>query len=130
MVLRRLPVSFLLMLLALAAPTAARAQSPAPGTTAPGAYDDGGGTYDDGGAYADDGGQWYDDGATGGQAPAGIPVPATTVPATPIPAPAPIPAAPVLPTVPVTRTIAGSVARLRTDGKAAIPRGAPQRVQA
>jgi hypothetical protein len=34
-----------------------------------------------------------------------------------------------LPTIAVTHTIAGRVARLRTDGKAAIPRGAPKRVQ-
>jgi hypothetical protein len=40
-----------------------------------------------------------------------------------------VPAAPALPTVPVKRLVPGRTARLRTDGKAAIPRGAPKRVR-
>jgi hypothetical protein len=50
-------------------------------------------------------------------------------PLDPRPRPRPAPPA-VLPTIPVTKTVPGTVARLRTDGKAAIPRGAPKRVQA
>jgi cell wall-associated NlpC family hydrolase len=125
MVLRRLPV--LLTLLALAAvPSAAHAQQPA--------YDDNGAYGDDSSyvdpAYEDPAGDGpYDDPAGGlpGDMPATIPVPTTPLPTT-----APAPSSPsigTLPTVPITHTIAGTVARLRTDGKAAIPRGAPGRVQ-
>jgi cell wall-associated NlpC family hydrolase len=49
--------------------------------------------------------------------------------AAPAPAPAP-PAIPVLPEIAPTKLVPGTVARLRTDGKAAIPRGAPKRVRA
>ena len=58
---------------------------------------------------------------------------------TPIPAPAPVPLPvsqpappeiPVLPVIPPTKMVPGTVAKLRTDGKAAIPRGAPKRVRA
>jgi cell wall-associated NlpC family hydrolase len=105
---------------------------------------DGGGYYDDGAYDADDGG-FYDDGSSeydnGGSVPVTPGAPATTTQpadtATPVEQDAPYtdddtlePApAPVLPTVPVTKTVPGTVARLRTDGKAAIPRGAPKRVQ-
>ncbi|MEA2150259.1 MAG: hypothetical protein QOD69_2089 [Solirubrobacteraceae bacterium] len=47
-------------------------------------------------------------------------------PVVPVPVPAPLP----LPLPPVTTTmVPGTVARLRTDGRAAIPRGAPKRVR-
>jgi hypothetical protein len=42
----------------------------------------------------------------------------------------PTPTLPALPTVPVRKLVPGRTARLRTDGKAAIPRGAPKRVRA
>ena len=68
--------------------------------------------------------------------PAPVPAPSTTTPDTTADDPytdddalGPRPTS-ALPTVPVTKTIPGTVARLRTDGKAAIPRGAPKRVQA
>jgi hypothetical protein len=124
---RRLPVLLCLVLLALvaAAPAAAWAD-----------------TYDD------TSGDWVttDDGtATDAPAPAGdgtdpaeddaalpaVPISQLLPPSTgsgPAPA-APAPAQPLLPPVPITRTIPGTVARIRTDGKAAIPRGAPKRVQ-
>ena len=56
------------------------------------------------------------------------PVPVAPVPI-PVPVPAPIPAP--VPAVPLvtTPTVAGRVARLRTDGRAAIPRGAPPSVR-
>ena len=50
-------------------------------------------------------------------------------PAFPAPAPAP-PEMPILPEIPPTKMVPGTVAKLRTDGKAAIPRGAPKRVRA
>ena len=40
------------------------------------------------------------------------------------------PEIPVLPEIPPTKMVPGTVAKLRTDGKAAIPRGAPKRVRA
>jgi cell wall-associated NlpC family hydrolase len=130
MVLRR-PLMLVLSLLApasalvvVAPPRAALAQSQA--------YDDdGGGTYGDG-AYDDpydETGAYDADQDAPGDMTATIPV----VPATPTPiaSPGPTPIAPVqtLPTVAITKTIAGRTARMRTDGKAAIPRGAPRRVQ-
>jgi cell wall-associated NlpC family hydrolase len=138
MVLRRRPL--LLALLALAAVLAA---GPGGALTAPpahaqqAAYDPGQGGYGDDPAsgettsgYGDGGATGYDDGSAGGTLPGDMPatiqLPATT------PAPAPMtPTVPgsTLPTVPITRTIAGRVARMRTDGKAAIPRGAPKVVQ-
>jgi cell wall-associated NlpC family hydrolase len=144
MVLRRLPILMMLCLLALVAGTpVARADhwhGDGGGYVDDGTYDtDGGGYYDDG-AYDTDGGGYVDDGSAP-VAPA--PAPSATSPAatgdapgqtTPYtdddtldPRPTPTPA---LPTVPVTKTVPGTVARLRTDGKAAIPRGAPKRVQA
>jgi hypothetical protein len=137
--LRRLPLLLITLLLALVPATPALAQQQGGG----GWDGDGSGQYDqsaDDGyddPYDDDG---YDDDASddGDQdqqpyvpAPS-TPVPSTTVPSTTTPAPL-LPGGPaigVLPTIPVTKTIAGKVAQLRTDGKAAIPRGAPKRVQA
>jgi hypothetical protein len=57
-----------------------------------------------------------------------LPLPAP-LPPPPAPQPAP-PEIPVLPEIPPTKMVPGTVAKLRTDGKAAIPRGAPQRVRA
>jgi cell wall-associated NlpC family hydrolase len=136
MVLRRLPALALVLLLALAGLAAgAAAGAPAARAQAP-AYDDNGAYGDDGsyvdpgddtsgyGGYGDDGA--YDDptGALPGDMPATVPVPTTTTPSTPPPPPIGT-----LPTVAITHTIAGRAARLRTDGKAAIPRGAPKTVQ-
>jgi cell wall-associated NlpC family hydrolase len=148
MVLRRLPILLLgalLLAFAVAAP-AAHAQQAATDTTNNGAYSDDDGSYwgpddaypgDDSDSYDNDadGGDVYDDGSTGGQTP-GVTTttPATTaIPGQTSPTRQPTgtlpPATGTLPTIPVTRTIAGKVARLRTDGKAAIPRGAPKVVQ-
>lgn len=137
MVLRRLPAALLCCLLALvAAPAVASADH---------WHDGDGGGYVDDGTYDTDGGGYYDDGSseydTGGAVPVtpGAP-PAVTAPAPAVeqdapytdddaldPEPAP---EPVLPVIPVTKTVPGTVAKLRSDGKAAIPRGAPKRVQA
>ena len=62
-----------------------------------------------------------------------VPEPAPVPSAAPLPVPAPLPAppeVPVLPTIPPTKMVPGTTAQLRTDGKAAIPRGAPKRVRA
>src|SRR6478752_6962698 len=61
--------------------------------------------------------------------------PAPVVPVAPVAPATPAPIVPVTPVVPViplvtTGTVAGKVAMLRTDGKAAIPRGAPKAVRA
>jgi cell wall-associated NlpC family hydrolase len=145
MVLRRLPVLAVLCLLALVAGTpVARAdhRHDGGGYVDDGTYDtDGGGYYDDG-SYGTEGGGYVDDGTDPADVapPATTPAPATTTdPAettspytdedTLDPRPTPVPV-PVLPTIPVTKTVPGTVAKLRTDGKAAIPRGAPKRVQA
>ena len=126
MVLRRLPVLLLFCLLALAAPPAALAHHHHQwdgGDDATSTYDDG--SSDDDGSSEDP----YSDPAAA--------APSTTVPSTTVPAETPETGedpwgtlAPALPTIPVTKTVAGKVAMLRTDGKAAIPRAAPQRVQA
>lgn len=145
MVLRRLPILLATALLAaFAAAPAAHAQQAA--TDANGAYSDADGSYwgpDD--AYPGDddyydnyadGGDPYDNGVTGGQTPGATSPytpPTTTLPGQTPPARQPTgtlpPATGTLPTIPVTRTIAGRTAQLRTDGKAAIPRGAPKVVQ-
>lgn len=148
MVLRRLPILLAAALLAaFAAAPVAHAQQAA--TDSNGAYSDADGSYwgpDDaypGDDYYDnyaDGGDPYDNGATGGQTPGAISpatppsttAPSTTAPTTTLPGQTAPPAQPpigTLPTIPITRTIAGKVAALRTDGKAAIPRGAPKAVQ-
>src|SRR3954452_8444152 len=94
------------------------------------------------GDYDGYGGDWPADGSGGGavvgaapQAPTGPVAPAPAVPEqdapfVPTPAPRPAPVAPVAPTLVTTATVAGTTAMLRSDGKAAIPRGAPQRVRA
>jgi cell wall-associated NlpC family hydrolase len=134
MVLRRLRPVVLLCLLALLAAAAPAARADHwDGGSDPAYYDDGSAddAYD--GDYDDDA---YD--ADADQAPVSEPAtttvpPPTVAPVTPgasDPYEDPAPLTPALPTVPVTRTIAGTVARLRTDGKAAIPRGAPKRIQA
>jgi hypothetical protein len=124
MVLRRLPVPLLFCLLALAAPPAALAHHRWDGG------DDATSTYDDGsfsGDVSGDDGSYEDPYSD----------PAAAVPSTTVPAATPGTGedpwgtlAPALTTIPVTKTVAGKVAMLRTDGKAAIPRAAPQRVQA
>jgi cell wall-associated NlpC family hydrolase len=133
MVLHRLRAAVLLCLLAVLAASAPAARADHDhwdGGNDPAYYDDGSAddVYDD--PYADD---TDDDDPAPASEPATTTVPPTTVapvtgPADPYEDPAPL--TPALPTVPVTRTVAGTVARLRTDGKAAIPRGAPKRVQA
>jgi hypothetical protein len=138
MVLRRFPTALLFGLLALVAcaPVASADRwHDGGGYVDDGTYDtDGGGYYDDG-AYETDGGGYVED----GDAP--VAPPSTTTPVetdapytdddtrdpTRRPSPTPVP---VLPTIPPTKTIPGTVAQLRSDGKAAIPRGAPKRVQA
>jgi cell wall-associated NlpC family hydrolase len=144
MVLRRLPVLLIFCLLALAAPPAALAHHHHwdGGDDAASQYDDGSAGDDpayvdpaDDPAYVDP----ADDPAyvdpTAGDDPAAA-APSTTAPSTTAPSGTAGPddpwgtLAPALPTVPVTRTVPGKVARLRTDGKAAIPRAAPKRVQA
>ncbi|WP_445151243.1 hypothetical protein [Baekduia sp. Peel2402] len=129
---RCLPAALLLCLLALVAAV--------PTASADHRHDGDGGGYVDDGTYDTDGGGYYDDGSSeydnGGSVPVTTTEPTDTnveqdAPYTdddtldPEPAPAPV-----LPTVPVTKTVLGTVAKLRTDGKAAIPRGAPKRVQA
>ncbi|WP_051222954.1 C40 family peptidase [Conexibacter woesei] len=146
MVFRRLPILLATALLAaFAAAPAAHAQQAA--TDSNGAYSDADGSYwgpdDSYDDYSDDdaGGDPYDNGATGGQTP-GVSSPytppttgtTTTLPGQTSPSTQPptgtLPPTPgTLPTIPVTRTIAGKTAQLRTDGKAAIPRGAPKVVQ-
>ena len=60
-----------------------------------------------------------------------VPVSPGTAPApTPRPAQPARPAFPTLPAVPIRRTIKGRVARIRTDGRAAVPLGAPKAVRA
>jgi cell wall-associated NlpC family hydrolase len=61
--------------------------------------------------------------------PAETPSPAPATPPVPDPFPAE-PRAPLMPPLVTTGTVSGRQARLRTDGKAAIPRGAPLRVRA
>jgi cell wall-associated NlpC family hydrolase len=109
MVLRRLPVLLVLCVFALAAPPAAVAQDQWDGGDDP--------------AYVDP--------------TAGDPAPSATAPATTTTPPdtgdgedpwGTLP--PALPTIPVTKMVPGKVALLRTDGKAAIPRAAPKRIQA
>jgi hypothetical protein len=132
---RLLPAAVLLCLLALAAAVAAPIASADRPHSGGGYVDDG--TYDtDGGGYYDDGTSDYDNGGSvpvtsgdddgdygdDGDDDPFAPTPTPKVPTTPT--------APVLPTIPVTKTVPGTVAKLRTDGKAAIPRGAPKRVQA
>lgn len=69
---------------------------------------------------------WNGDGWDyGDDAPAPAPAPAPTT----APAPAPFPVATPAPLV-TTPTVSGRVAMLRSDGRAAIPRGAPKRVRA
>jgi hypothetical protein len=136
MVLRRLPALAVLCLLALVAGTpVARADhwhGDGGGYVDDGTYDTDGGGYVDDGTYDTDGGGYMDDGDVPVAPEPSMPVPAPAddpLDPQPVPAPAPEPA-PVLPTIPVTKTVPGTVAKLRTDGKAAIPRGAPKRVQA
>jgi cell wall-associated NlpC family hydrolase len=150
MVLRRLPILLATALLAaftLAAapvtPVAHAQQAATDGSD--GAPSDDGGSYwgpddaypGDDDAYDNDadGAAPYDDGSSGGMTPgatAPYTPPTTTTPTTTLPgqtAPPTQPPIGTLPTIPITKTIAGKVAQLRTDGKAAIPRGAPKAVQ-
>ena len=62
-----------------------------------------------------------DDGDDRGSAPQGPPAPPAAAP--------PVDPAVLVPVPSSRRTVAGRVARLRTDGRAAIPRSAPQRVK-
>ena len=123
MVLRRLPVLLVFCVFALVAPPAALAHHRWDGGDDP-AYVD----------PADD--PVYVD-PTAGDPTAEAPAPSTTAPSTTTTPPDTGDGedpwgtlAPALPTVPVTKMVPGKVARLRTDGKAAIPRAAPKRVQA
>ena len=92
-------------------------------------------TFDDPGDWGyDDAPPWPGD---GGGAPPQQPVPyPTPYPTTPYPSPAPAPGdqgwnPPLEEELPAVTTsyVAGTVARIRTDGKAAIPRGAPKAVR-
>jgi cell wall-associated NlpC family hydrolase len=144
MVLRRLHLTTVLLtfLLALAVPAApALADHHRWGGGDPTSASDDGGATDQpagDGSYGDpwDGGSGDDgsssDDGSGPVAPATTTVPSTTTPSTTFPGTTLAPVTPidVLPTIPVTKTIAGKVAKLRTDGKAAIPRAAPKRIQA
>ena len=92
------------------------------------------------GDYDGYGGDWPYDASAGGtnvgaapQAPTGPVAPTPAVPEQDAPfepTPPPPPAAPVAPALVTTATVPGKVAMLRRDGKAAIPRGAPERVRA
>ena len=136
----RLPPSRLLVLLlamlllpALAAPgsagaslqrhataTASQAQDPQTAEGEAGDLgDDPDGAYDDADQQAD----------SEDQPPAVTPTPAPVAPPVPSPFPAE-PRAPLMPPLVTTGTVSGRDARLRTDGRAAIPRGAPLRVRA
>jgi hypothetical protein len=128
MVLRRLPVLLVLCVLALAAPPAAVAHHHWDGGDDPAYVDPG-----DDPAYvdptADD--PAYVDPTAGAPAPSTIAPPTTTTPPDTGDGEDPWGTlAPALPTVPVTKMVPGKVARLRTDGRAAIPRAAPKRIQA
>jgi hypothetical protein len=106
---RTLALGATLMLLFAGAP--ARAQEPAPATDAP--VDAGDVPPDEGPAVAG----WPPD--------AGEPAaPGDGADVLPLPEPEPV-----LPPMVTTKTVAGKLAMLRTDGKAAIPRGAPRRVR-
>jgi hypothetical protein len=132
----------LVALLALAFATGsahAQAQAPdAPDTT----FDDPGDWgYDDAPPWPGDSGgaqpQWPGNGGgTQPQQPGPYPNPHAPYNPTPYPSPAPVPGDPMwnppveeqLPAV-TTSYVAGTVARIRTDGRAAIPRGAPKAVR-
>jgi hypothetical protein len=94
-------------------------------------------TFDDPGDWGyDDTPQWPgNSGGTQPQQPGPYPNPLVPYP-TPFPSPTPVPGDPLwippvveeLPAV-TTSYVAGTVARIRTDGRAAIPRGAPKAVR-
>lgn len=119
-------------------PAAAGAETQAGGATAARHDDDsfGGNYYEDDGSsdYYDDGGSSeYDDyedvsdpSSTGGQQPSGT----TRAPAAPAQPVTPvIPITPTIPTGPPVAYVSGKVAQLQSNGKAAIPRGAPESVR-
>jgi hypothetical protein len=104
---------------------------------------EGGDSYDE--QYYDDGDDFYDGGAgeydeyqydqvtdpaaSGGQEPSGT-TPSTGVPPRqPAPAKPTVPVVPPVPTGPPVAYVPGKVAQLQSNGKAAIPRGAPQAVR-
>ena len=100
--------------------TTAQAQDPQPPEDEAGDLgDDPDGAYDDPSQQADD----------QDVPPAVAPAPAPVTPPDPDPFPAE-PRTPLMPPLVTTGTVAGRQALLRTDGKAAIPRGAPLRVRA
>ncbi len=123
-------VLLLLLLPVLAAPATASAQTPAHAKAAQSGYDDAEDYVDDDdrgsdpdGAFDDGSGQPAED-----QAPPAAPTPFQPLPPAPIPVqPQP---APLFPPLVTTGTVPGRQALMRTDGKAAIPRGAPERVRA
>src|SRR3954454_4526770 len=122
----------LLALLALPASSSARVHHGATGYETDESYYPG-----DYNGYGED---WPGDdsggGPIGGAAPRAPSGPVAPTPAVPEqdapfqPTPAPAPAAPVAPTLVTSGTVAGKVAMMRSDGKAAIPRGAPAHVRA
>lgn len=139
---QRLTAVLLTLLVALLAlPSLAAAQQPGGGrgpwgggpsatdtTAGAGASDDA--TADDGwddGAGQADGADWNDDDGTatddGSTDDGAVPAPVTTVP---VPA---IDPALLVPVPSSRKTIKGKVARIRTDGRAAIPRSAPKAVK-
>ena len=101
------------------------------------AYNDDGGRYYDEDEYYDDGGSGADDeyaydgvtdpSSSGGQQPGGT-TPTRTPPAK-TPAVPVTPVVPVIPTGPPVAYVPGKVAQLQSNGKAAIPRSAPQSVR-
>ncbi len=121
----------LLLLPVVAAPASASASLHRPATAVAAQDETGDPGNDPDGAYDDPGQQAQDDAEDEDLPPA---VPPTPAPATPPPVNQspfpPEPRAPLMPPLVTTGTVPGRDALLRTDGRAAIPRGAPLRVRA
>lgn len=121
-------LTFLALLLTVLAfaPASASAQAPSDEQNNP-YYDDGTGGWDDDDNYDED---WGDDGRSDNGGYDDNDYVPSVQPQQPAPAPyePEVPYEPVLPTTNET-IVKGKVAKLRTDGKAAIPRGAPKRVR-
>ena len=139
---RPLPSSRLLVVLlalllvpALAAPASAGAALHRPATAAAAQTQDQQAPEDEADDLGDDPDGAYDDADQQAQnedqppAPTPAPAPAPITPPTPNPFP-PERQTPLMPPLVTTGTVPGRDALLRTDGKAAIPRGAPLRVRA
>ena len=128
-----LAVVLLLLLPVVAAPASASANRSATASApqsqdwAPPQADPGDLGDDPDGAYDDTDQPPDDQGVPAVPAPAPVPAPVPPVDPNPFPAEPP---APLFPPLVTTGTVPGRQAMLRTDGRAAIPRGAPLRVRA